>query len=137
MLEVWWTTTHRHDQGAYEKEDPITELFYEKTEGETFNPENPNRKVNLDKPLVRERASKHVIIDVTNLKLEDAQQLEFLFALVDYYESNYWITFKSLGIVSWFVVSFIMSVISYFMYGMREDKNSWLDKFFALLDLID
>jgi hypothetical protein len=44
------------------------------------------------------------MLDVTDLELDENQQLTLQFAVTKYYESNFWIKFKSTTMMSWAVL---------------------------------
>ena len=77
--EVWWTQSHMHDTAAY---DPYQQ-FYQKT---ILNEDEKclNSKVSLTKSIAKERGSKHIIIDVTDLKNLD-EALHFKYAVTNHF----------------------------------------------------
>ena len=85
----------------------------------SYDAANPNRKVNLLHSLATERGAKHVIIDVSRLNLDKNMKLEHLFALKNFYSSDFWIEYKSIGIVTWFFVSLIITLYYWYDYGKK------------------
>jgi hypothetical protein len=85
-----------------------------------------------------ERGAKHIIMDVSNLSLNDNEKLEFIYAIADFYDSNFWITFKSVGILIWLTALTLLTFKAYFTLGKLENpKNHWLSRLFLMLELTD
>ena len=79
-----------------------------------------------------------MILDVTNLKLDDNQRIEFLAVLAKYYESNFWIRFKSVGMMAWLALVLANSLRKYMSYGNLEKPMShWKKRVFQILEVVD
>ena len=79
-----------------------------------------------------------MILDVTNLKLDDNQRREFLAVLAKYYESNFWIRFKSVGMMAWLALVLANSLRKFMSYGELEDPMShWKKRAFQILEVVD
>ena len=97
-----------------------------------------NSEVNLKNPVATQRGCKFVILDVTNLKLDGNQKREFLAVLAKYYESNFWIKLKSVGIIAWIALVLANSLKNFMSYKNLEDPiDSWKKRAEQLLDFID
>ena len=103
------------------------------TDDETYN-----TKVNLNNPVAKQRGAKFLILDVTKLKLTENAKLEFFAAFAKYYESNFWIEFKSVGIIVWMALLLAKSLQSFLKFGKLEEPMShWKRKVFWFLELVD
>lgn len=100
---MWWTDSNLDDAGANEKRTLVMRFI----QGEKLH---QNSKVNLEEPVAKQRGSELVIIDVTNLDLEDNQKMELSAAIAKFYESNFWIKFKSIGIMTWLALILTVSI---------------------------
>ena len=113
IIEVWWTESHSHDVGANEVGlNIIMNAFKFSNKNDEHS---TNRKVSLTNPIIKERAAKHVIFDVQSLMIDEEESLQFLFAFVDYYKSNFWIQFEVVGLISWFILSFVATMVFYYI----------------------
>ena len=100
--------------------------------------ETYNTKVNLNNPVAKQRGAKFLILDVTKLKLTENAKLEFFAAFAKYYESNFWIEFKSVGIIVWMALLLAKSLQSFLKFGKLEQPMShWKRKVFWFLELVD
>lgn len=86
-----------------------------------------NSKVNLQNPVSRQRGSKFIILDVSNLVLDKDEILEFWLAYGNRYDSNSWIMFKSVGLTLWLSMILFRSLSIYQSYGQHEfyKPSSW------------
>jgi len=79
--------------------------------------------VNFVKPVAKQRGSELVLIDATSLQLGSADEKEFSIAVANYYESNFWIKFKSLGLTAWITTVAVVSTNSFKSYThLGEDS---------------
>lgn len=77
--------------------------------------------------MAKERGAKHIIMDVSNLKLDDNEKIEFIYSLADFYDSNFWIQFKSVGILTWLTILTVMTFKAYKDISKPYAKsNVWL-----------
>ena len=94
---MYFTESNKGDKGANEKQN----IMFKFLEGDRAEQGITNPKVNVQTPRAKLRGAESIILDVTNLKLDPDQKLQFFAAPARYYESNFWIQFKSLGFVAW------------------------------------
>ena len=121
------TESNTGDEGANEKQSIIMKFI----QGGRSRKKIDNTKVNTDTPVAKQRGAKFVILDVTHLKLDDQQKIEFLGAIANFYESNFWINFKSVGLVAWLTLALAKSLMSYIKYGAKENPVShWKSRLF-------
>ena len=75
---------------------------------------------------------------MVNLQLAEDEELKFKSAFSKYYESNFWIKFKSIGLSSWLTLILTMTIKSYRAYGnLGEPPSHWINKLFLGLELVD
>lgn len=115
-----FTESNVGDEGANEKQNLIMKFI----EGDREAQNITNTKVNLQNPVAKQRGAKYIILDVTNLKLDDNQKREFLAALAKFYESNFWIKFKSVGLMTWLSLVLAKTLQAYMKFGNLEDPMS-------------
>ena len=79
-----------------------------------------------------------MVLDVTNLKLDENQRREFIAVLAKFYESNFWIRFKSVGMMAWLALVLANSLRKFMSYGKLEDPMShWKKRAFQILEVVD
>jgi len=94
--------------------------------------------VNFKNPVAKQRGSEIILFDATSLQLGSADEKEFSIALAKYYESNFWIKFKSTGLTVWITTVAIVSIKSFRSYTKREKAmNHWKSQVFLVLELVD
>jgi len=97
-----------------------------------------NTKVNTKNSVAKQRGSELVLIDATSLQLGSADEKEFSVAVANYYDSNFWIKFKSLGMTLWISTVAAVSINSFRSYSKRERAtNNWKSRVFLVLELVD
>jgi len=97
-----------------------------------------NTKVNTKNSVAKQRGSKKILIDVTYLQLSSTDEKEFNIAVAKYYESNFWIKFKSIGLTVWITTVAVVSTNSFRSYTKREKAmNHWKSQVFLVLELVD
>ena len=97
-----------------------------------------NTKVNHDNPVAKQRGSKLVIFDVTHLNLTEDEQLEFSMGMARFYDSNFWMNFKSVTLMSWIATVLIATLYHYKSYGKPKTAMSrWKAFLFTTLEIID
>lgn len=130
----WWTESNIGDAGANEKQS----FFMKFVEKDRSHQELQNSKVNFENPVAKQRGSEYVVIDATNLQLSQNQTLYFKSAMAKFYESNFWIKFKSIGFTSWLAMILAVSIKSYRGFGgLEEPPSHWTKRLFLGLELVD
>lgn len=95
-----------------------------------------NTKVNLENPVAKQRGAEYVILDVTNLELSDNEKIELIGAVAKFYESNFWINLKSVGLMTWLTLILLKSLKSYKSFKHLESPLSqWKCNVFELVDI--
>jgi len=94
--------------------------------------------VNFEKPVAKQRGSELVLIDATSLELGSADVKEFSIAVAKYYESNFWIKFKTISLTVWITTVAAVSTIKFRSYTQREEAmDHWKSRVFLVLELVD
>ena len=58
--------------------------------------------------------------------------------MAKYYESNFWIKFKSIGLTVWITTVVVVSIKSFRSYTKREKASDhWKSRVFLVLELVD
>ena len=76
--------------------------------------------MNFVNSVAKQRGSEVVLVDVTFLQLDSTDEKEFSLAVAKYYESNFWIKFKSLGMMLWITTVAAVSFKSFRSYTKRK-----------------
>ena len=111
-LEMMWTESNTGDEGARQNL-AMKFMNWDRT---------TNTKVNYKNSVARQRGTKFLIFDVTKLQLSAGERLSFTAALAKYYESNFWIQFKSAGFLAMMILLIAKSIKSFKDFGKLEDS---------------
>jgi len=131
VIEMMWGDSNISDSGAKYEQNFILEFFQEESNV-------TNTKVNFVKPVAKQRGSELVLIDATSLELDSADEKEFSIAVAKYYESNFWIKFKSIGLTVWITTVAAVSTSKFRSYTEREEAmDHWKSRVFLVLELVD
>lgn len=127
---MWWDDSNLGDRGATAKQSFFMKFFHGK------RPDNI--KVNTENPVAKQRGTDLVIFDVTNLELSSDEKKEFSLAVAKYYESNFWIKFKSVSMMIWITTVLASSLKSYKSYkNLKDPMSHWKSQVFLFLELVD
>jgi len=126
-----WDKSNIGDLGANEIQNLISKFF----EGER---NVTNTKVNTENSAAKQRGSEVVLVDVTFLQLDSTDEKEFILAVAKYYDSNFWIKFKSIGLTVWITTVAVVSIKSFRSYTKRaKASDHWKSRVFLVLELVD
>ena len=79
--------------------------------------------MNFINPVAKQRGSNLVIVDVRNHDQGEDEMLEFTMALAKFYDSNFWMKFKSVSIMAWLATA---------LPGVLHHYNSYLNPLTAM-----
>ena len=94
--------------------------------------------MNLINPVAKQRGSNLVIIDVRKHDLGEDEMLEFSMALAKFYNSNFWMKFKSISMMAWLATA-LLGILHHYKsyYNPKTAMAKWKETVFLMLEVTD